>query len=150
MPEVERQVELAVPIARVWQYVADMNNWATRIPGYRSHEMHDDRHSTWIVAGDVGILTREVELAVEITGWTEPSEVTFTLEGTEEPVSGNGRFAASPKDGSTDLLFSLSLTAGGPMGPVVNVLMGTQLPRIADEFIAALSEDLLGRETATA
>jgi hypothetical protein len=31
---------------------------------------------------------------------------------------------------------------------VVNVLMGTQLPRIADEFIAALSADLTSRDAA--
>ena len=109
--------------------------------------MLNERESTWWIAGDVGILTREVELSVHITAWNEPSEVTFTLEGVEEPVTGQGRFAAVVKDvDSTELTFTLGLTAGGAIGPVVNVLMGTQLPRIADEFIGALSTDLTSRD----
>jgi carbon monoxide dehydrogenase subunit G len=143
VPDIQREKVVPVEVAAVWRFVADMNNWATHVPGYRQHTMISDRESLWQVAGDIGILSREVELRVLITEWREPSEVSFTLEGTEEPVEGSGRFtAAAVSPSETGLGFELSLTSSGPMGPVINVLLGTQLPRIAEQFVAALVADL--------
>jgi carbon monoxide dehydrogenase subunit G len=103
-----------------------------------------------MLTGDVGILRREVELQVLIGEWDEPRSVSFTLEGEDEPVSGSGRFSTEPLGRSeTRLGFELSLTSGGPMGPVINVLLGTQLPRIADQFVTALRERLLANTPET-
>jgi carbon monoxide dehydrogenase subunit G len=144
VPDVQRRVTVPLPLERVWTFVADMNNWAAQVPGYRSHTMLSDRQSTWRVAGDVGILTREVDLQVEITDWQAPSRVTFTLEGLDEPVSGEGTFATQPLGTQeTTLDFWLSLSAGGPLAPVVNVLLRTQLARVADEFVERLRQRLL-------
>jgi carbon monoxide dehydrogenase subunit G len=144
VPEIERQVSVPVELGATWRFVADMNNWAADIPGYRQHTMVNDRESIWVIRGDVGMLSREAELQVTITEWDEPRAVSFTLEGTEEPISGRGRFSTeSSAAGETQLGFQLSLSAGGAMGPVIDALLGTQLPKIAERFVEALSADIL-------
>lgn len=148
MPDIRRSASVPLAVAPVWAYVADMNHWAADVPGYRDHTMLSDRESIWRLAGDVGILSREVEVKVVITDWQEPRHVAFTLEGTEEPVTGEGTFDVEPAgDAETRLDFYLSLAAGGPLAPVINVLLKTQLAKIADQFIATLKDRLLAQPT---
>ncbi len=95
MPEVTYKTEMSVPIDRIWDFVKDMNNWAPMLTGYQGHEIEDDEHSVWTLKGDVGILSRTVKLAVVITEWVDGERVSFTLEGLNEAVSGDGTFEMS-------------------------------------------------------
>ena len=92
MPEVSYRRALSVPVSQVWDFVQDMDNWAPMMTGYQSHEVKSDTESVWTLKGDVGILSRIVELAVTITEWAGPHRVSFTLEGINEMVSGDGTF----------------------------------------------------------
>lgn len=92
MPEVTYRTTMALTRAQIWDFVADMNNWAPMLTGYQSHEVKTDRHSVWTLKGDVGILARTVELDVNITEWVDQERVTFTLEGLNELVGGGGEF----------------------------------------------------------
>lgn len=144
MPEVERSTVVQLGLQSVWPFVADMNHWAADIPGYCQHTMLSDRESLWRIKGDVGMLSREADLRVLITEWSEPSCVRFSLEGTEEPISGTGSFTAHAQDlEHTVLVFTLTLDAGGPLAPVIHVLLNTQLERIVDTFVANLTNHLL-------
>jgi carbon monoxide dehydrogenase subunit G len=144
MPEVERSTVIQLDLQTVWPFVADMNQWAADIPGYCHHTTLSERESLWRIKGDVGMLSREADLRVLITEWSEPSCVRFTLEGTEEPISGTGTFTTQAQDlDNTTLGFALTLNAGGPLAPVINVLLNTQLERIVDTFVATLTSHLL-------
>lgn len=148
MPDVQRQTLVPREIRSVWRFVADVNQWAADMPGYRSHTMLSERDSLWRITGDVGMLSREVEIRVAVTEWNEPRTVSFSLEGTEEPISGGGRFSTEATNSTeTRLSFELSLAAHGAMAAVINVLLGTQLGRIADEFVSALTTHLLASTT---
>ena len=92
MPEVSHRRALSVPTDRIWDFVKDMNNWAPMLTGYQSHEVKSDTESVWTLKGDVGILSRVVQLDVAITEWAGPERVTFTLDGINEMVSGGGNF----------------------------------------------------------
>src|SRR5205807_1342508 len=90
MPEVTHTTHVAAPVDRVWDFVRDMNNWAPLLTGYQSHEVKDERRSVWTLRGDVGILSRTVQLDVYITEWAGPDRVSFTLKGLNEVVEGGG------------------------------------------------------------
>ena len=92
MPEVSYRRAVNVPVERIWDFVQDMDNWAPMMTGYQSHEVKNDTESIWTLRGDVGILSRVVQLAVTITEWTGPNRVSFTLEGINEMVTGDGSF----------------------------------------------------------
>ncbi len=92
MPEVSYQTTVAAPIEATWDFVREMDNWAPLLTGYQGHEKVDDKHSIWTLKGDVGILSREVRLDVHITEWRDAEEVSFSLNGLNEDVDGDGTF----------------------------------------------------------
>lgn len=92
MPEVEYTTTARLPVPVIWDFVQDMDNWATFVAGYQSHVKHSDVDSTWVLKGDVGMLARTVEFRVHVQEWNGPERVTFSLEGVNEPMKGSGTF----------------------------------------------------------
>ncbi len=92
MPEVTYQTSLELPVDKIWDFVQDMNNWAPFMTGYQSHEIKSETRSIWTLKGDVGILSRTVQLDVNVTEWAGPERVVFTLKGLNEDVDGGGTF----------------------------------------------------------
>src|SRR5437773_942796 len=90
MPEVEYQTIIRRPRDAVWDFVKDMNNWAPFLTGYQKHEILSDTDSIWTLKGDVGVLSRTVQLQAHVTEWSGPGRVAFTLTGLNEPVQGGG------------------------------------------------------------
>jgi len=90
MPEVTYSTTMALPVADVWEFVKDMNNWAPFLTGYRKHEIVSETDSIWTLQGDVGVLSRRVELKAHVTEWAGPERVSFTLTGLNEAVEGSG------------------------------------------------------------
>jgi len=74
----------------VGSFVSDMNNWATFLSGYQKHEIIDETDSIWTLKGEVGILSRMVELRAHVTSWEAPERVSFSLTGINESVDGGG------------------------------------------------------------
>ena len=56
MAEAEYTTTTRVPIDAVWAFVQEMDNWGRFVTGYQKHEKQDDKHSTWTLRGDVGVL----------------------------------------------------------------------------------------------
>ena len=96
MPEVTYTTVMNLPQSAIWDFVEDMNNWAPFLTGYVSHEIKTDTHSVWTLKGDVGMLSRTVNMDVNITEWAGPDRVEFTLKGLNEAVDGGGTFTMRP------------------------------------------------------
>jgi carbon monoxide dehydrogenase subunit G len=92
MPEVTYTTVMNLPVATIWDFVKDMNQWAPMLTGYQGHEVQSETDSVWTLKGDVGILSRTVKLAVHITEWVDAERVSFTLTGLNEVVEGGGTF----------------------------------------------------------
>ena len=90
MPEVAYTAAMRQPLETVWAFIRDMNNWAPFLTGYQKHEIIDSTDSLWTLKGEVGILSRIVELRAHVTEWVEPQKVSFTLTGINESVDGGG------------------------------------------------------------
>jgi len=95
MPECEYATTMSAPPEVVWEFVKDMNNWAPFLTGYQKHVIIDDKDSIWTLKGDVGILSRTVELRAHVTEWNGPERVSFTLTGLNEQVEGGGSLVMS-------------------------------------------------------
>jgi carbon monoxide dehydrogenase subunit G len=129
--------------ADVWAFVRDYANWAGLFPGYQGHAVVGPGVSRWTVRGDVGMFTRIIDLEVRIAEETAPKRVRFTVSGLTENVAGEGLFELScAEPGRSRLALTLDVRAGGPLGPVVNALLGPRLGGILDAFAAALARHL--------
>ncbi|MFD2044820.1 CoxG family protein [Ornithinibacillus salinisoli] len=131
MPNGKHRMTLEIPIWRVWDFVSDMDKWAPLVPGYMNHEIINEKQSTWKFIGDIGIMQKTVHLQVDITEWKAPSKVTFVLTGINENVKGNGYFEAeSLNDKETNMTSNLNITAKGMMGPMINKVLKTMVPKM--------------------
>ena len=99
MPEVTYTTTMKLPVAAVWDFVKDMNNWAPFLTGYQQHEILSETDSIWTLKGDVGILSRVVKLKAHVTEWAGPERVSFTLTGLNEQVEGGGTLLMAPQLG---------------------------------------------------
>lgn len=92
MAETEYATTARLPVETIWDFVQDMDNWATFVQGYQRHEKQSQTESQWVLKGDVGVLARTLQFKVLITEWSGPQRVTFQLEGVNEPMKGEGSF----------------------------------------------------------
>lgn len=130
MPSGKHTIELPVSIERIWNFVSDMNNWAPLVPGYISHEIQNERRSTWSFKGDLGFMQKTVKLQIDITSWIEPTKVTFDLTGLSDNFAGDGYFEAEALDESrTRMTGCLDITAKGAMGPMINSILKILCPQ---------------------
>jgi carbon monoxide dehydrogenase subunit G len=131
---------IPLDVPEVWAFLGDYANWADLFPGYQGHAVVTPDVSRWTVRGDVGMFTRIVELEIRIAEETARQRVRFTVEGLSENVTGEGLFELSViEPGRSRLSLTLDVRAGGPLGPVVNAMLGSRLGTLLEAFAAALS-----------
>lgn len=107
MPEIEHTAVIRAPLDVVWNFCKDMDNWAPYFGGYQHHEILSDTESQWTVKGDIGILTRTVNMQVQIIEWKPEEKVVFILRGINEAMEGEGAVLMSSY--SSDLSPSVPL-----------------------------------------
>jgi carbon monoxide dehydrogenase subunit G len=150
MPAVSHSVVVEAPLAVTWSFVRDMHNWAELVPGFQGMTVASDTDSEWKVRGDVGILTKLVTMVVHVNEWVEQSHVNFSMVCREEPLKAQGSLTATPVDiARTTLDFALDATAEGMLGPVVNALLKTVLPRLASDFAGSIKREIEAHQLAT-
>jgi carbon monoxide dehydrogenase subunit G len=92
VPETEYSAEIEASVEQVWSFVEVLENWAPYLVGFERLERVDERRSIWTLRGDVGVLSREVDLQADITLWEPLRRVEFTVTGLTERLDGNGSF----------------------------------------------------------
>lgn len=144
MPKGTHQVTLDLPIEKIWEFVSDMDRWAPLVPGYIEHEIINERESTWTFKGDLGFMQKTVSLKIDITEWTEPTKVTFNLTGLNENFAGNGYFIAeSISEKQTTMEGHLDISAKGMMGPMVNAVLTSFVPKTAQQLTDAVANEIV-------
>jgi carbon monoxide dehydrogenase subunit G len=149
MPAVTHSVLVEAPLPATWAFVRDMHNWAELVPGFEGMTVASDTDSEWKVRGDVGILTKLVTMAVHVNEWVEGSHVRFSIVCREEPLKAEGSLTARAVDAArTTLDFALEAAAEGMLGPVVNALLKTVMPRMASDFAGSIKREVEARQVA--
>ena len=139
MPTVDYTRTIDIPLAEVWSFVRDMNNWAPLVKGYQSHEVLDERASIWNVKADLGFLSRATKARVDITEWVEGERVAFTMKGINEPIEGAGRIQLRETETGTEIHGQATLNFGGLMGPIANKLIGPLVREQAEELVTKIA-----------
>jgi carbon monoxide dehydrogenase subunit G len=129
--EAEYTTTTRIPIDAVWDFVQEMDNWGRFVSGYQKHEKQSDVDSTWTLKGDVGVLSRTLTFQVKILEWNGPSRVSFTLDGVNEPMHGEGTFSletiAAGADQLGDVAARLRLaTRDGPDDVAARLRLATR------------------------
>jgi carbon monoxide dehydrogenase subunit G len=193
----EHSVRIDRSVEDLWAYMATFPNWAPYVVGFQSLREVDDKTSVWTLRGDVGILSREVEIEVQVTAWDEGRSAGFALTGLTERMTGTGSFEirlaevdapdaapavaperlgwwarfrrrmarrmirrarrsapvvapvltrpTTPASGAGSwLTFRLEVSPGGPMAPMVEMLMEPLLEPAAEDLSVQIRQALEG------
>ena len=174
MPSIRCERSVDRPLAECWSFVSEMDHWAPMLTGYEGHRKEGERESVWTLRGDLGPMSRSVNLKVTITEWKDAERVCFELQGLDEVVSGGGAFELAPfgdapvvvapavpwwrrwlswllgpvpepqsvPPGATHVAFEFEIEAGGPMGPMVNAMLGPVAQTVAEALLADVGQHL--------
>ncbi|KEK25447.1 CoxG family protein [Bacillus gaemokensis] len=138
-------MELQVPLDHTWNFISDINNWAPLITGYVAHKIIDDRHSTWRLHGDLGVVKRYINLNVKITEWQEHDKISFTIASPTNKLVGSGFFHAKAIDSSkTRITSELELKATGKGAFIFNGAMKPFVPKMTRRLTEAIANNLVG------
>jgi carbon monoxide dehydrogenase subunit G len=143
MPSEMQQIELAIPINVVWDFIRDANNWAPLVPGYIQHEQLNPHLITWEFKSNLGVMKKKISLIIDITDWNEPAKVSFELRRKNEKYIGEGYFEAKAINKQKTLVIGfLEINASGALGSLANSLFKNAIPNSTEEVAAAISSKL--------
>lgn len=149
MARAAASVAVSADPGRVWAFVHDYANWADLLPGYQGHRHGGGADSVWTIRGDVGMVSRVVDLAVAVAEAVEGRRVRFAFQGITERVTGEGEFTIEPVPAvgasatpACRLTLAVEVRAGGALAPVIDALLGAKLPAMLDQFAPALARRL--------
>ena len=143
MIETEQTVVINAGIDRIWDYVKDMQRWASIMPGYRECAVIDANDSRWTLKVGAGGLVRTVNVRVHVDKWNGPGEVDFTYKLEGDPVQGGGSYRASAKDAHvTEVALKVRVEGSGPVAPLWEAMGRPLLPQFAKSFAGQLKAEI--------
>lgn len=141
MIETEQSVTINAAIETVWDYVSNIERWASLMPGLQECGIIDAHNSRWTLKVGAGGMVRTVKVLVHIEAWDGPEQVRFSYRLEGDPVDGGGTYTATRKSaGETDITLAVRVCGQGPMAPMWEALGKPLLPRFVKAFAGQLKE----------
>lgn len=135
MIETTQNVSIAVGIDRVWDYVRNIEAWASIMPGYRECRIIDDNDSHWVLKVGAGGMVRTVNVLVHVDQWAGPGNVLFSYQLDGDPVQGSGTYSAVAKGANeTEISLNVQVVGSGPLAPMWEAMGKPLLPQFAKSF----------------
>ena len=145
MIETEQSISIGSAIEAVWEYVADIRNWAALMPGSQSCAVLNRDDSRWTLKVGAGGLVKTVVVLVHVERWNAPAEVTFSYALQGDPVVGRGSYNASRvSDHKTEVTLKLRVDGSGPMSRLWEAMSTPLLPQLAKSFSGRLKAEIEG------
>ncbi len=124
-------VNISASVENVWEYVSQIENWATLVPAYKEHEQIDEKESQFgHLKGISKGLKKTVKMELDITEFHAPSTIRFELKGLTENFTGSGQFTAEETAGQTTMTGTVEVNAGGLSGAVLSPVLKMVLPKV--------------------
>ncbi|KAB7671198.1 CoxG family protein [Bacillus sp. B1-b2] len=143
MPSKKHAVNVSANINTVWNFIRLMNNWAPLVPGYVSHEIINEKVSTWEFKLDYGFIKKRVELEVIFQGWEENSMLSFSLLGLNERFKGEGYFKVKKLNpNKTRMIGYLEIHSTGTFPSMTNSLIQPKLEELTEELTVAVCKEI--------
>ncbi|SOC41004.1 CoxG family protein [Ureibacillus acetophenoni] len=136
-------VEIPVEVQAVWDYVSDLEKWATEVPAYKEHEILNDKQSIWTFEGSVKGIKKTIQAQVDIIEWNEPSNIKFELKGLSDNFTGSGQFTAEEVSGKTTMTCTVEVNAGGISGALLTPVIKWAVPKVASRLTESIARKIL-------
>lgn len=135
-------VVISAPVENVWEYVSQVENWATMVPAYKEHEQIDEKKSVWVFEGNFKGIKKTVKMELNITEFDEPSIIRFELKGLTDNFTGSGRFTAEETAGETTMTGTIEVNAGGLTGAMLTPVIKMVLPKVTTRLTEKMARQI--------
>ncbi|WP_062106526.1 CoxG family protein [Bacillus niameyensis] len=135
-------VEIPVDVQVVWDYVSDLEKWATTVPAYKEHEIINDKQSIWTFEGSIKGIKKTIQAQVDITEWIEPSNIKFEIKGLSDNFTGSGHFTTEGVNGKTTMTCAVEVQAGGLSGALLTPLIKWAVPKVASRLTESIANKI--------
>ena len=143
MIETEQRISIGCGIETVWEYVEDIRNWASLMPGSQSCAVLNRDDSRWTLKVGAGGLVKTVIVAVHVEQWNAPAGVIFSYALQGEPVVGRGSYSAARTSAhETEVTLKLRVEGSGPMSRLWEAMSTPLLPQLAKSFAERLKLEI--------
>jgi carbon monoxide dehydrogenase subunit G len=141
--ETEQSISIGSSIDTVWEYVKDIQNWASLMPGSQSCTMTNPDDSRWTLKVGAGGLVRTVTVLVHVEQWDAPFHVRFSYKLQGDPVVGRGSYTAARISAhETEVTLEIRVQGSGPMSQLWEAMSTTLLPQLAKSFAGRLKAEI--------
>jgi carbon monoxide dehydrogenase subunit G len=139
MPEITKTFTVDAPAQESWEYLTDMENFASHLPGFEEFEEEDAVTSYWTIKVDLSMFTKELTFEVQVLEEEYP-RAAFTLEPVNQPATGSGAvtFDTPEEQGGTAMTLQVESEAEGRMAPFLNKVIDKALHKVSEEFVENL------------
>lgn len=142
MAVASHSVEIPSSVETVWEYVSQIENWATMVPAYKEHEQIDEEKSIWTFEGSFKGLKKTVKMELNVTEFDEPSIIRFELKGLTENFTGSGKFTAEETAEVTTMTGTIEVKAGGLTGAVLTPVIKMVLPKVTTRLTEKIARQI--------
>jgi len=141
---VEASEEFKIPNAsqeKVWNYLTDLANIGSCIPGCESVNKVDDVSSIFRIKLKVGYLSRTFEIKARIKDASPPGNLTFFGEGSDADVTGNLELSQAGE--AVSVKYRISIRPVSVTGKTAIAMIGKDLvKKQAAEFATCVKAKL--------
>ncbi|MFT4947221.1 MAG: carbon monoxide dehydrogenase subunit G [Natronomonas sp.] len=140
MPEIDKTFTIDESADETWEYITDMENFSSHLPGFIEYEEEDEVTSFWTVKIDLSMFSKELTFEVTVDEEEYPVAA-FTLDPLDQPADGEGsvEFEAID-DETTQIHLHVESEASGRMAPFLDKVIGKALDRVSEQFVENLEE----------
>ncbi|MEK6987296.1 MAG: SRPBCC domain-containing protein [Candidatus Thermoplasmatota archaeon] len=142
MPEGTVTFDVRAPVDRVWSFLSDVRKVGSCVPGVENIEIVDEKRATWDLKVKIGPLSQTMRVATETLEQVPPSRARF--KGVADNADMLGTIELTPKGDATQVVYTMNVTAKGPLARIMDNFMKSKLKSQGDEFAANVKKALEG------
>ena len=133
--------------AKVWDFLLDVNRFASCVPGVEEVTQLDERTFDGSISARVGPISGSFSFRASIVDSKPPDELTARVEGKDSVTSStlNGLMNMSLRENApdwTELIYSANIEVKGRLAILGDMILRATAALILDEFIRRLKSQL--------
>lgn len=144
----EGKIDLAVPAAKAWDFIMDVERFASCLPGLEQVTAIDERTFDGVVGAAVGPISGKFNFRATILESAPPADMRVRIEGTDSvtksAVSANLTVKLAGIEAGTQLGYHADIRIDGRLAILGDMVLRAASALALEEFARRLKEKLEG------
>ncbi|HLB67355.1 MAG TPA: SRPBCC domain-containing protein [Thermoplasmata archaeon] len=140
MPEGKIAFDVKAPVEKVWALLTDMRQVGRCVPGVENVELLDDKRARWDLKVKMGPLSQTLQVTTETLEQIPLRRGRF--RGEADMIDMIGTIELSSEGDVTKVVYTMAVSAKGPLARIMDNFMRTRLKAQTEEFAANVKRAL--------